>query len=270
MIYKFSLIALVALTVLVAGQTQAQDFVTDGLVSFWSLDSSSMNGNIARDLWGNNDGEMIDTKTVEGKINEGLEFNGSSSLISVPHDSSLNLADAITLEAWIKLRVWDVADRHSIMTKYGSDDKRYIQFIVRPNSSLQLFLGHTDGTDFLQATMGGESPEWVGIWLHVAATWDKSDGGLAKLYINGQELASYANRTDWEDSLTTNDLPLSIGAMPGLDRFLDGIIDEVRIYDRRLSDEEIMTNFSAELNVFAVIQPSGKLATTWADVKLHW
>jgi len=109
----------------------------------------------------------------------------------------------------------------------------------------------------------------VGIWLHVAATWDKSDGGLAKLYINGQELASYANRTEWEDSLTTNDLPLSIGAMPGLERVMDGIIDEVRIYNRRLNDEEIMSNFSTESNVFAFVVPSGKLATRWGDIKLR-
>ena len=55
--------------------------------------------------------------------------------------------------------------------------------------------------------------------------------------------------------------------MPGLERVLDGIIDEVRIYDRRLSDEEIMTNFSIQSNAFAFVVPSNKLATRWGDVK---
>ncbi len=46
----------------------------------------------------------------------------------------------------------------------------------------------------------------------------------------------------------------------------DGKIDEVRIYDRRLSDEEILANFNVN-SIFVAVWPAGKLATTWSEVK---
>jgi len=269
--YRSLLITLVVLMAFVASQIEAQQFVTDGLVSFWSFDNSSMSGNITEDVWGNNDGEMIDTQVVAGKFNEGLEFNGSTSLVSIPNDPSFDIFDALTLEAWIKLRVWAVADRHSIMTRYDTGEpKRYAQFAIRPDASLSVFLGHSDGTAYIEGSIGAETPEWEGEWVHVVASWAMSDGGLPKLYVNGAEVA-YGTQSPWEDTLATNnDLPWIIGAYPGRDRFLDGVIDEVRIYSKRLSDAEVMTNFSVQSNVVSAVQPADKLATTWADVKLDW
>jgi hypothetical protein len=267
--YRRFCIALLVFGLCAFGQLSAQEFVTDGLVSFWTFDNSSINGNIAADSWGNNDGEMTDTQIVAGKINEGLEFNGSTSMVSAPNDPSFDIFDGITLEAWIKLRVWAVSDRHSIMTRYDAGaTKRYAQFAVRPGNSLSVFLGHSDGTAYIEGSMNVESPEWEGEWVHVVASWSMSDGGLPKLYVNGTEVAEYSVQTAWEDTLATNnDLPWTIGAYPGLDRYLDGVMDEVRIYNRRLSDAEIATNYSVQSNAVAAVRPAGKLTTTWAAIR---
>jgi hypothetical protein len=74
------------------------------------------------------------------------------------------------------------------------------------------------------------------VWTHVAAVWD---GVTMKLYKNGAEVASL----DKGGTLSTNpDANVAIGNQPvGTDsRPWDGQIDDVRLYDRGLSPEEVL------------------------------
>jgi len=50
-------------------------------------------------------------------------------------------------------------------------------------------------------------------------------------------------------------------------RFLNGMIDEVRIYNRVLSANEVVQNFNVKSNTLAAVAPAGKLATTWSHIK---
>jgi hypothetical protein len=271
--YKVLLFALVVFIVCAGNQIEAQEFVTDGLVSFWSFDRATISGDTVKDVWGNNDGTMVDTQVVAGKINEGLEFSGSSSLVDIVIDPSLDITDAITIEAWIKLSVWqEDPNRNVIMARYNTDgNRRYLQFSINPSNGLATYMGHSGGTAYAQTQKGGTNPEWVGNWVHVAFTWDKSDGGLSKLYVDGQEIEAYQDQQALEEPLLPpNDLPWTIGAMASSNRFFAGVMDEVRIYERRLSDAEIQTNFSVQSNIVAPVGPAGKLATMWGKVKLCW
>ena len=71
-----------------------------------------------------------------------------------------------------------------------------------------------------------------GTWMHIAATYD---GAMIRLYINGIEEGSKAASI----TIATNDLPLSIGAQSDGSRFFQGALDQVRVYNRALSAEEI-------------------------------
>jgi len=77
-------------------------------------------------------------------------------------------------------------------------------------------------------------------WTYVAATFD---GSAAILYINGEfEKADYTI----SGTIRDNDRPVLIGASEfWTPRFFDGIIDEVRIYNRSLTAEEILAHASA-------------------------
>lgn len=55
--------------------------------------------------------------------------------------------------------------------------------------------------------------------------------------------------------------------MPQSNRFFDGVMDEVRVYNRRLSNTEVMTNFNAKSNVIFSVRPLESLATTWGKIK---
>ena len=252
--------------VFIAIQSEAQEFVTDGLVSFWTFDEKDIDDDIVKDIWGGHHGTMKDTKIVAGIINEALEFNGSSGSVSVPNDPDFDLADAFTLEVWIN--VSSLQHRNSIMTKFASPAKMYLEYAVEARG-LWVWLGHSNGSAFVQAIAAGEQTQsWVDQWTHVVATWDKDeDDGLLGLYANGEE-GNYELQNSLKKSITPNDLPWTIGAMPSAPgRVFDGKIDEVRIYSKRLSDAEISKNFEARSNILAV-RPAGKLTTTWCMLKL--
>src|SRR5258707_7115543 len=80
----------------------------------------------------------------------------------------------------------------------------------------------------------------VNAWSHVALTWD---GSTMRLYINGVEAENHA-RTGTLQSTTT---PLRIGNNSPYGEFFQGLIDEVRIYNRTLSAVEIQTDMNTPI-----------------------
>ena len=79
-----------------------------------------------------------------------------------------------------------------------------------------------------------------GEWNHVAATYDTNVGAL--VYLNGVGDASNPDT----GGIVTNDMPLLLGDNPeAAGRFFDGMLDEIKIYNRALSAEEI--NYLASL-----------------------
>ena len=103
---RFTLIialAVLATSVWYTDAAKAQPAVEDGLVSFWTFDKVDIDGDTVKDIVGGNNGEMQGKpKIVEGKINQALEFDGSSAFVDCGGDDSLNLTEALTIELWMK------------------------------------------------------------------------------------------------------------------------------------------------------------------------
>ncbi len=268
-LYKILLFILVVFMVCAFNQASAQEFVVAGLVSFWTFDKNTIEEEMVKDVWGTADGKIVGAKTVAGKINEGLGFDGSSTYVEIDEDENLDITDAMSIDAWINISSWELdPNRNVIMARYDQNQsKRYVQFALNPDNGLATYMGYNNGASYYQTQKGGRNEDWEGVWVHVAFTWDHSDGGLSKLYVDGQEITSYANQEALEEPLVPYDIPWVIGAMPGLSRYFNGTIDEVRIYNRRLTDDEIERNFNVERNDVAV-DPGGKLAATWGRAKL--
>ena len=72
-----SLVSVIALVImaLFAGEGRSQQFVTDGLISFWTFDEGTIAGGTVEDIWGNNNATIMgDTTTGDGKIGQALLF----------------------------------------------------------------------------------------------------------------------------------------------------------------------------------------------------
>jgi hypothetical protein len=268
--HKLLSVVLIIFFVCIVGALEAQEFVTDGLVSFWTFDQNTINGETVEDVWGGVDGKAIETKVVAGKISEGMEFNGSGSMVEIDRDEKLDITDAISMDAWINISEW-LADpnRNVIIARYDqARNMRGLQFSLNPDNGLATYMGHSNGTAYFQTQKGGRNEDWIGQWVHVAFTWDHSDDGLCRLYVDGEEIGSYANQEALEEPLLLFDIPWVIGAMPAQSRYFSGIIDELRVYNRRLSDDEVLQNYNVKSNSVAVEHVS-KVVTVWGEIK-NW
>jgi len=167
----------------------------------------------------------------DGKYGKALEFDGDD---YVDMGNALSSIGSFTIEAWIKPD--DISGIKTIAGKlsYGALTGQVEWGLYIWNERIAVNIA--DGT-VSKLSFAGQYLT-VGIWQHVAVTW--TQGGTVTLYLNGEGTSSsYAGGT-------LNDTePLRIGASsPSLGNYFDGIIDEVRIYNRALSEPEIQTLYN--------------------------
>jgi len=98
-------------------------------------------------------------------------------------------------------------------------------------------------------------------WSHVAETYD---GKAANVYFDGVEVHSQNGSGDMREN---PDVKWWIGAMYAQGRWFDGLIDEVRIWDRALSEEEIKEYMDKGASDLLAVNREGKLANIWGQIK---
>jgi hypothetical protein len=213
-----------------------------GLVGYWNFDGKTISGTTAADSSGNaNNGTLVNSpRPVIGKIGQALQFNGTNQYVSTNVGAASNYT-AMTVSAWI---YYDTgAPAGTILSSYDSHSG---------NSAGPFFsVGDVLSAQELDFYINdGSNPEGVisnsniptNQWIFVTGTWDGTFGGPAgfKLYINGVatsttgfgSVASYVNPTT----------PLDIGTSVNYDGSLEaweGALDDVRIYNRALSAQEV-------------------------------
>ena len=257
---KFLLIFL-TLTMLIGYSTasRGEPFVVDGLVSFWTFDEEDISDETVKDIWGNNDGNMVgDPQIVDGKIDKALSFNGTSDMVEVPGNDDLTQigTDSVTAEAWINVE----KPCHGVINGRPFWILHWSGCADLPVG--MIFYTGSGGWRSVSSTTTVKEGwhHWVGVY----------DGKDMKIYLDGQEdasagsagkLASTGDGTpDWltfgKDYHTT----------VNNDRWNKVIIDEVRVYNRALTNEEVEQNFQAETNSLGV-NPGSKLTISWGAIK---
>ncbi|MBD3183975.1 hypothetical protein GF312_16945 [Candidatus Poribacteria bacterium] len=260
-----------ALSLVLCGFSYAS--LDDGLVGYWGLDGSTKDGS----GHGNHGVIIGDPRTVEGMVGQALDFNGDDG-IDIASNPVLELPNALTAACWIYPRaIVDAAgnDHAGIFWKghmigWGAD---MYNFRIATASESGLTWGSTgSGVEGYFATANC-LPD-LEAWYHVALVEDGSEG---RAYVNGVELTDAdvtggdmhrpaAPYDVWPDE------PVRIGYSQGRGGdvntlvFFDGIIDEVVLYDRALSVDEIGDLMNNGLPTTAV-EPGDKLASTWSEIK---
>jgi len=251
----YALIVLIVLIVLIYSScVYAQKIVTDGLVSFWPLDKDTVTGNAARDIIGSNHGKINGgPKIVAGKVKEAMLFDGVADFLDCGTDESLNLTDAITIETWIKpASVGEGGKNAGPVCKAQTGAWGWQLRYNAPSGNFMGFQFNAGGSVWISV----EQKLGVGEWYHIMGTFDGSE---AKCYLNGVEKSSAKFA-----AITSSPDPFFIGQDGWLNVF-DGAIDEVRIYNRGLSKDEVLQNYNAKSQLS--VGSAGKLVSTWGIVK---
>jgi hypothetical protein len=253
--------------------------LADGLVAYWSFDSGT-----AKDDSGNGNDGIIkgDPTPVAGQSGQALDFDGDGDGIDIASNSSLELPNALTCAAWIYPRdiIGNAAgnDHAGVCWKgnmIGWGANVYNWRIATASAAGLTWGSCGSGTEGYFAT-GNCFVDGLDTWYHVALVEDGSEG---RAYVNGVVLTD-ADVTGGDMHRppapldTWPDEPVRIGWSqgyggaigPDTDSYFDGIIDEVVLYDRALSADEI-AELMTEGMPTAAVRPAGKLVKTWAEIK---
>jgi hypothetical protein len=208
--------------------------LADGLVSWWRGEG---NGN---DSFGTNNGTVINSVYFEpGLVGQCFHFvSGPDPRVLVPDNPSLQLTNSLTIECWAKYNLgWWLLSR--------GDDRPGLDaytFGFIPDGRLGFSISAIDGQSAFVHT---PDPIATGIWLHLAATLDGSSGDMG-IYINGELVAQTNTTIRPMGPLSGPNPSLSIGNAPGTAGFpFDGWIDEIALYSRALSQDEIQSIYAA-------------------------
>ncbi len=244
-------ITIIMVVLMATSVAYARQAVTDGLVSYWSFNKDSVAGKTVKDSVGANDGTMDgNVEVVDGKVGEALKFSGGH--VDCGADKSLtDIGDQITLEAWIKPEKpgWAIfagisrSGNNSYVIAWS--DQTRVDFNLW-NGALETWPFHSVG-----------QPD-VGKWHHIAGVYD---GSVAIIYVNGE----VDNEKKFEGVLKHNGENFWMGARKSDGLPYHGILDELRLYNRGLNQEEIEQNLEAE---GLAVDPTQKLALTWGKIKV--
>ena len=169
-----------------------------------------------------------------------LDFDGTNDYVDcgdVDHAT-----DVITLEAWVYLNA-SVSDYGRIISKSetGSLTVSACCFTLNFNNSTQPEFS-IDGTRITSPTAVSTTQ-----WHHIAGTYDKNAGSdQMKLYVDGELVGTNTKSTDIPNSAHELTLGAGYAGIVG-NYYLNGRIDEARLWDRALPIEEIRENMCKSL-----------------------
>jgi hypothetical protein len=222
----------VMIVLVLAGAASALD---PSLVAWYTFDEGS--GTIAHDSAGGHNGTVYGATWTAGKVGGAMSFNGSS-YISVPSSAALNITGDITIAAWVDFsRGGNDSDgsQQAIVTKCvgnGTIDNPY-DFRTSANAVPELELIRANDYQHEQS-YSDDTHVPLNSWHHVAVV---EQGSVVYYYIDGA-IAGTAWQTHLTSAPVGNNNPMLIGARAdGL--YFDGMIDDVRIYNRALTATEI-------------------------------
>jgi len=234
----------------------------NGLVGAWLFDDNE--GNKAIDSSGKGyDGELIGNAKLDknGKYGSAVATDGTEAYVMVPDSEDFEFKDDFTIACWFQNETAP-ADPSGIVTKgydktaaNGGDAKPWYLVYYLNAGTIDMFLRDTQATN---SRAVGKTTIKDAKWHHVVGM---KAGNKVKIYIDGKEDGS----ADAVDAVYgQNDKPLVF--MVHYERWLKGMIDEVAIFNRAITDKEITQIMGGLQNVLAV-DPKGKLAATWSQLK---
>ncbi len=193
-----------------------------GLVSWWGGDNNAL------DIVGTNNGTLMNGATYgAGKVGQAFSFDGVDDYVNVPTLTTQNFPSSFTMGAWVKANVLP----GSIAVLAGMPGGYQLDLL----SDGGIYFGNSGAMVYSNTKISS------GSFYHVAASFD---AGNVKIYINGipDQVGTSTNRlgTDW--TFQIGGFGVYDGPPTG---FFQGVIDELEVYDRALTADEISAIYNA-------------------------
>ena len=219
----------------------------EGLVGYWNFDEGK--GDVASDSSGNkNDAKLVRSpEWVDGKFGKALKFDGGKTQkVEVPDSKTFaEITTAVTMEAWV-----NPANLSAWMSFGVKGDITYGMFI---NPAAYVRMHYSGGTTLDTPANTIKANEWT----HVVGTYD---GKTVMIYLNGVKQAEVKASAAIPASAAT----YVIGGTQESRDWFSGMIDEVKVYSRGLTEDEVKKSMAGNIKA---VDSVGKLAFTWGNIK---
>lgn len=221
----------------------------DKIVAYYKCDENT--GTTFNDSVGPSTGTYNNTGTAwaTGIINSGGNFvNANSNFVNIPAFNNIITYSALSIQAWVKFNSFP-SDSRIVANSHTDLDAKGFQLYAR-NSGGTLFPTFGIGATSNAQAIGSNGLS-TGIFYHIVGTYD---GAIIRIYVNGIQVGSVANTGAIIAS--ANDIWLSGNPAYSGD-YLDGIIDEVGIWQRALTSYEVLKLYANGIGMqFPFLLPS--------------
>ncbi len=203
-----------------AGRSQA------GIVGWWSFDEPAGTP-VAFDISGHRlGGEVLGVERVGAIVGSAIDCQGG--VVLVPDDPRLSVGDALTIDCWVRTET------------AGQNNAWIVNRVQGGGTDTGYRLGLLDGRPCFEVPqtdwshhLTGPDPLPLGRWVHLAGTFD---GHTMRLFVDGGEVATL----DRPGRVNPSHFDLVIGGFaPGSPAHFTGLVDEVRVFARALSPDEV-------------------------------
>jgi hypothetical protein len=262
----------ICLSFIIFSTLKAQD-IASGLIIHYNFESVS--GTLIPDISGKgNVGSIMGgTSLVEGYDGQGANMLLKADFIQLPENFTANLT-SFTFAAWVKFSALKNATRFFDLGNGADGTNDFLAFIPSAsgdNTNMRLRYRTASGTG---VNVDATSKIPLNAWAHVAVTlaWNELSGtATVRLYLNGSQVGSSTTFPYNPSKLgtTTNNNILGVSRWTQDANGFNGIIDDVRFYNRALTTEDIVTlNGMAELNTQAANLTLGDISAVTSDLTL--
>ena len=249
-------LAISAIIALAVPFAHAVDPSDESLILYFSFDE--LNGDTVTDhsQYGN-DGTIAGApELVAGQFGNALKLNGQSDWVEVPHADILTVDENVTVMAWIN------TERHQ-----GPNSERWQGILSKGNGPRSYSFYTEFPSECLHLSVGGGGTVCNGKvaleeWQHVVA---QVDDGTHRYWINGENVGDFPGQPPPPGKADTANV--LVGKTHEGNREFLGLIDEVRVWNRALSEEEVIEQMESGFFEIFAVDPRQKLTTTWGHLK---
>lgn len=256
MLRKISILTLTILIVFAVNLIHAYE--EEDIVVYYSFDK--LDGKTFKDGSGNGyDAELVGNgKLVDGEFNKAIQLTGGIVQHSPASDFIVPIAESgqITMEAWFYLNEHSAYDG---IISIETVDGGCCEFRTMVNPEFNPFWDAAHHADKKLTDFTFKLKEWY----HYVLVADGVDG---KIYVNGEFIGKQDENFKFP-AFKMASIFIGAGENPGVHKVEDAIIDEVVIYSKALTQEEVKASMDLGVEGVLAVEAKNKLAVSWGQLK---
>jgi len=231
------------------------------LIGWWWFDEGA--GTVAGDSSRNgNNGTLMGPTWAPGVFGSALKFDGVDDYVSVPHNANLDVSNEVTVAVWINPQRYNAPNGEAWQGIIGKQEGQ---------RSYNLYTEATHALHFSTAGVGTLSNATLPLneWVHVCAMVVK---GTHAYFINGEAAGTSGSGIVLPGAADTANVVIG-RTNEGVNRSFLGMIDDVRVYNRSLTQaevQEIMTGSDMVTGAATSPTPADAATDVHQDAALAW